>query len=392
MTVAPDRTWSYWPLVPIYPYGQRPTILREVVPGGVWVLEQAQGIFHVVVPIRMTVIRLRRGGLLVYAPLAPTGECVGLIRSLEAHHGPVQHIIHGTLSGLEHKAWVGLFARQFPEAQVWVAPDQWSFPVSLPLSWLGFPLGRTRLLPPQAWETPFGDEVDYAILGPLQLGIGKFGEVALFHRASQTLLVTDTLVRLPMEPPAVMNLDPYPMLFHSRQDHREWVVDTPENRRKGWQRIALFIFFFQPEVLGTVPLGRSLREAKEAPDRSRRAYGGLYPFRWRGDWQEAFWRLQGRPLVAPILQTLILNRDPQQVAAWVDRVGQWPFVRCIPAHLDAPFSLTAEEWRRAFAFLGDPDADFAAIDLALLRDLSRGFQRLKILPPVRSLAKTPSPP
>ncbi|WLT39700.1 hypothetical protein NON20_09820 [Synechocystis sp. B12] len=40
-----SQTWSYWYLVPIYPYSQRQTLVREVVPDTIWVLEQVQGIF-----------------------------------------------------------------------------------------------------------------------------------------------------------------------------------------------------------------------------------------------------------------------------------------------------------------------------------------------------------
>ena len=39
---------------------------------------------------RMTVVKLKGGGLFVYAPIAPTKECVALVRELEA---PVQYIV-----------------------------------------------------------------------------------------------------------------------------------------------------------------------------------------------------------------------------------------------------------------------------------------------------------
>ncbi|HIK40838.1 DUF4336 domain-containing protein, partial [Thermoleptolyngbya sp. M55_K2018_002] len=144
-----DWRWPFWPLVPLYPYGNRRTLRTEIVKDTVWTFDQVQGIFYVVVPIRMTVVRLAAGGLLVYAPIAPTGECVRLLRELEVQHGAVQYIILPTVSGLEHKVFVGPFARQFRTAQVFVAPHQWSFPLNLPLSWLGLPLGRTQPLPEQ---------------------------------------------------------------------------------------------------------------------------------------------------------------------------------------------------------------------------------------------------
>ena len=68
----------------------------------------------------MTVVKLATGGLLVYAPVAPTGECLELVNELIALHGDVKYIILPTISGLEHKVFVGPFARKFPQAQVQV--------------------------------------------------------------------------------------------------------------------------------------------------------------------------------------------------------------------------------------------------------------------------------
>ena len=63
-----DWAWNFWQVVPLYPYGQRRTIRKEVVKDSIWTFDQIQGIFYVVVPIRMTVVKLEAGGLLVYAP------------------------------------------------------------------------------------------------------------------------------------------------------------------------------------------------------------------------------------------------------------------------------------------------------------------------------------
>ncbi|KPQ31344.1 MAG: protein of unknown function containing DUF4336 domain, partial [Phormidium sp. OSCR] len=66
-----EYSWNFWFTLPIYPYGQRRTLRREVVRDRLWTFDQLQGIFYVVVPIRMTVLKLDAGGLLVYAPIAP---------------------------------------------------------------------------------------------------------------------------------------------------------------------------------------------------------------------------------------------------------------------------------------------------------------------------------
>ena len=45
----------------------------QVVRGQVWTFEQTQAFFFdVYTPVRMTVIKLRSGGLWVHAPIAPT--------------------------------------------------------------------------------------------------------------------------------------------------------------------------------------------------------------------------------------------------------------------------------------------------------------------------------
>ena len=275
---SPDYHWRFWITVPIYPYSQKRTILQEVLSDTIWTFEQLQGIFYVVVPIRMTVIRLESGGLLVYAPVAPTPECISLMKDLVARYGEVKYIILPTISGLEHKNCVGPFARKFPQAVVYVAPQQWSFPVNLPLSWLGFPGQRTQVLPTDSSQTPFADEFDYAILGDINLRLGKFSEVAFLHKASRTLLVTDSIVSIPEKPPQIVEEDLYPLLFHARDSAIEPITDTLANRLRGWQRICLFAMYFRSSVLEIPKWTKTFLDAWRSPNKSAKAYWGLYPF------------------------------------------------------------------------------------------------------------------
>ena len=55
--------WPFWLTLPLYPYGKRQTIRKEVVKDTIWIFDQLQGIFYGVVPIRMTVVKLEQGGL-----------------------------------------------------------------------------------------------------------------------------------------------------------------------------------------------------------------------------------------------------------------------------------------------------------------------------------------
>lgn len=348
-----DWAWNFWQVVPIYPYGQRRTIRHEIVKDSIWTFEQLQGIFYVVVPIRMTVVKLEAGGLLVYAPVAPTKECIRLVNELVANHGEVKYVILPTVSGIEHKVFVGPFARCFPTAQVYVSPHQWSFPFNLPLSWLGMPWSRTHILPVDFAQSPFADQFEYAILGSINLGLGQFAEVAMFDKRSRTLLVTDTIVSITEKPPEILQLDPYPLLFHARDSAADRIADTEANRIRGWQRTSLFSFYFRPQVLETVPFLQALRDLKKAPERSRKAFWGLFPFKWKENWHQSFKALRGdgRIFVAPILQTLILNRDPHAAILWADKVASWDFVRIIPCHFDNAIAATPSDFRQAFSFL-----------------------------------------
>ena len=391
-----DWSWPFWPAVPLYPYGRRRTLRQEVVKDRVWTFDQLQGILYVALPIRMTVVKLDRGGLLAYAPVAPTPECVRLVKELVAEHGDLRYIILPTTSGLEHKVFVGPFARRFREAQVFVAPNQWSYPLNLPLSWLGLPWGRTQVLPSDSSKAPFADQFDCAMLGPIELGLGVFEEVAFFDKPTRTLLVTDSVLSVPEEPPAIVQLDPYPLLFHAKDDAFDLVCDSEANRRKGWQRTSLFALYFRPSALETIPMGQAFRDALKAPDRSRKAYFGWFPFKWKDDWKQSFDTLRGggRPLVAPILQALILNRAPRETIDWADRVASWDFQRIVPCHFDSPIEAGSRQFRQAFSFLekhpplaeslvGSGSQTLPEKDFQFLRELEEELNRRGITPPAQ---------
>ncbi|WP_035159514.1 DUF4336 domain-containing protein [Calothrix sp. 336/3] len=385
-----DFSWFFWFTLPIYPFSKRRTLRKEVVKDTIWTFDQVQGIFYVVVPIRMTVVKLYGGGLFVYAPVAPTAECIHLVKELVAEHGDVKYIVLPTISGLEHKVFVGPFARHFPQAKVFIAPNQWSFPLNLPLSWLGLPSQRTQVLPDDSQQAPFGEEFDYEILEAIDLNLGKFSEVAFFHRRSRTLLVTDSVVAIPEAAPAIIQLEPYPLLFHAKDSATDIIPDNQANRCKGWQRIALFSMYFRPSVLEIKRWSQVFRDAFQAGDRSPKAYFGLYPFQWQPNWERAFADLRGngRLFVAPILQALILNRAPQETLNWVEKVAKWDFQRIIPCHLDSPLNATPQEFRQAFSFL-EREATIGKLpyhalpeeEFKILRQIDAGLSRSGIVPP-----------
>jgi hypothetical protein len=321
--------------------------VRELIPGQVWSFEQLQGVYYVAVPIRMTVLKLREG-LVLYAPVPPTAAVRKVLHQLEAIHGPVMTIVLPSSSGLEHKLPVPAMARAFPNAQVWITPGQWSFPLPLPLPWLGFPAGRTRVLFQQG--VPHSDELSWVPLGPLNLGLGTFMEAACLHHSSGSLLVTDALVSIGREPPAVFELDPTPLLFHARERGDEPLRDGPELRRRGWWRLALFASYLRPASLRVPPLAEIVRSAMAPGVRNRRSHLGLYPFRWPSLWEEEFNQLLETGLadlqVAPVLERLVFPRSRSTLVSWIRELAALPDIsQLIPAHYEAPVACSAETFR-----------------------------------------------
>ena len=86
-----NKSWNWWPLFPLYPYGKKKTILREIIPNEIWSLEQIQGLYYVAVPIRMTIIKVNNG-LMLINPLPPTKELVNALEELISIYGKVTDV------------------------------------------------------------------------------------------------------------------------------------------------------------------------------------------------------------------------------------------------------------------------------------------------------------
>uniref|UniRef100_A0A7S1ZID2 DUF4336 domain-containing protein n=1 Tax=Trieres chinensis TaxID=1514140 RepID=A0A7S1ZID2_TRICV len=341
--------YGLYGVLPVGPYKTKKTLETTVVPGEVWTYDQKFGILNVQVPVRSVVIKLRGGGLFVYNPVAATPEFVGMVKALEKEHGPVKHIVLGTVA-IEHKVYAGVFAQKFGAAKVWLQPGQYSFPSNLPDAFLGFPAGRTYPMPRSAADAPeeWNDNFDFKTFGPLISRDGAFGETVFFHRDTKTLLVTDTVVEVTDEVPAIFDSDPNPLLYHARDTVTDVLEDTPEVRKRGWKRVVLFGLFFQPSAIQIKDVDTALKERRKDinPD-----FAGIYPWDWVGEDDASFKALTGGLLVAPILQKLILNRNPVEVLDFADAVSRWPIERIIPAHLKNDLKYTGRDYREAFGFL-----------------------------------------
>lgn len=380
--ITKESEWPLWTALPVAPYSRRRTLRKVVVADKVWTFEQLIGIYYVHVPIRMTVVALeeygedKQRGLLVYAPVAPTQECLRLLRELEDHYGPVRSIILPSVA-VEHKVNAGPFARKFPDSDFYLTDKQYSFPFPLPDAFLGLPLWA-KALPSSSTLASLSPELEHQVL-TVKPGPGSmFQDVALFHRPSKCLMVCDAVLAVTNEPPAILTEEPEytrALLFHAREFKGDMVVDTPENRRKGWRRIVLLFNFFFPGG-GNANLGPGpVLEALKTP-RDPYGWGGWKPVDWKETEVLDFERYSagGKPAVLPIIQ-IILARGPQQVNEWVDIVTKWDFDTVIPAHLDAPLKIKPAEFGKAFEFAktGRNEVRFCDEDVAFLRAAEEGF-------------------
>lgn len=157
-------------------------------------------------------------------------------------------------------------------------------------------------------------------------------------------------------------------------------------RKIGWRRVALFGLFFTPSAIDIKDGDVAFQERRPDinPD-----FLGIYPWDWVRDDKASFDALTGGLLVAPILQVLILNRNPIETLDFADTVAKWDIERIIPAHFKNNLKYTGKDFRKAYSFLeagGVPKGQPNPLpgDLALLKDSEQNL--------IASGAIAPCPP
>ncbi len=343
--LSSEQKWPWWPLLPLYPYGNRPTLFRELIPGQIWSFEQLQGLYYVAVPVRLTVVKVS-SGLMLVNPLPPTTELLRKLTELESKYGSVCTIVLPTASGLEHKISMPALARAFPKANLWICPGQWTFPLNLPSELVGIPRKRTKTLSEEGF--PHMECCTWIPLGPLDIGLGRFQEISCFHKPSNSLLVTDALVSINSEPPELFELDPSPLLFHSRERGDDPLEDTPEARKKGWLRLALFASFLKPEKLSIPSINKILLHAFKPGLRNPRSHFGVFPFSWQEGWEQSAKDLIGARQpniqIAPVIERLVFPRSKDVFLDWLDQLKSLNGIRwLISAHYKAPVTFTPRQ-------------------------------------------------
>jgi len=146
------------------------TALHEYVPGQIWIKKYPVQYAGCDLFARATLIRLANGELLVHSPGPIDGD---LVAALE----PVGRVAHIVAPGSYHYFHVAAWQEAYPDATTWICPGIERKRPELDFDWL---------LSDHAPE-PWRDQIDQVLVR----GTRFIWEVAFFHRASKTLVLTD---------------------------------------------------------------------------------------------------------------------------------------------------------------------------------------------------------
>ncbi|CAL6325345.1 unnamed protein product [Bathycoccus prasinos] len=392
--------YTYWWALPLAPYktkttfitnptfneerviidaeGNRTVLKENVLAEKVWTFDQLQGLLDVYVNVRMTVVKLKNGGLWVHNPVAPTMEVIDAVKKLEEKHGKVKHIVVGSVA-IEHKIYSGPFAQYFPDADVWLPKDDWTFPVNVKLADFVpiFP-NKPKYLPLSSKErseetndfVPWKDEIEHETLkvGGSSLRNFKdpwFVDTAFYVKETKSLVLTDVLEKVSNKPVPVATIDPEPLYVRAMDKQGESKPMTSETRSEGWGKTVLFGLLFNPD---SVDVKISLPNAADDL---------LDAFTWDASWKPAFENLTKRKhgFVPPVLALLAFPRRKKEVREWTKKVcedNSWAFTHVVPAHLDGPFECSPTEFQSAieYSLVTSPEENFGK-DAFTLMEVSR---------------------
>ncbi|CAJ1375347.1 unnamed protein product [Effrenium voratum] len=386
-----------------------PTVTKKIAEG-VQIFDQAYGIpglgVGANIPIRMTVLSLEGGGYLVYNPCNPTAECMKQLK--DAGLTDVRYIVCGTVA-IEHKYYAPQWASRFPDAEVWVSPRTFSWPVDFgPYVPFGGFSRSTKLqqVPKDSTLAPWHDKgIDHLQLTVDYAPRTVFEETMLFHKPSGTFVCTDMLIGLSDEPPEILLLSPYKegLLWFSRDETLEKVdVQSSQTLKDGYQKSTLLLNNINPRSLlsvaaGDLTVADQLGLAFKSPQ-PELGYFGWYPCNWqqadspcaklddrlspaknakgfdcrpgwRGEWQRLAAGVEGTGFQVPsFVAELQISRDPETLQSLADEIPRrWPNIqRVVSSHFTSPLPATSESVRKAISAVcrGPPGPAARTADLS----------------------------
>ncbi len=207
---------------------------------GIWVVDS--GPLHGVLPLRMTVVQLPDGSLLLHSPTQFTPELQTQLSEL----GPIRALV---APNLVHWMFLRDWQRANPDAKTWAVPRlRQRRQVKEAGIVIDHDLSGT---PPTAW----GDAID---LVTVPGGFG-FSEVALFHKPSRSLVLTDL----------VLNLEPERLPALVRPIARLLGITTPVGRAPFYVRTVF-------KLGGWAARNAALRLVQLRPEHVVFAHGRLF--------------------------------------------------------------------------------------------------------------------
>jgi len=309
---------------------------------GSYALEQLLAFQNVTATIRTNIIKLDDGGLWVCNPLWPTKEYCELLDEL----GPVKNVVLASNS-LEHKAAMKQFLSKYPNVEdVWISPGQYSVfgecgivtddmdkeqvdaIVKKASNTMGYRVDGILPVKVQQQETrqeskptnmfpSWSDAFDFEVLClELEGNAGPVSEVALVHKISRSLIVTDAVICVP----SVGDSYPLQPIYSTYFD--EDTISDPTF----WQRTVLQAVFL-PLRSESLPNGDS-----------------TYP---------GFDALSNKLSRAPILRAFNDARAPDKSRDWVNSITNLSFDRILTAHFASPINAGPTLFKKAFAHLYD---------------------------------------
>ena len=157
-----------------------PLNVPKFVAENVWIVDAKpiRAMNVMVVPLRMTIFKLGNGDLLLYSPT----QYRETLRTAVEKLGPIRHLVAPSTG---HWMFIKEWQRACPEAESWAVPELANRGAVRDAG-----IHFDALLgpqPPQAWS----GEIEHVLFrGP------GYGEVAMFHKPSGTLVVADTVVEI----------------------------------------------------------------------------------------------------------------------------------------------------------------------------------------------------
>ena len=192
--------------------GYPPLDRLKSVADSVWIVDaqpiKAGGLL---LPVRMTVVKLSGGGLLLYSPVRYKPGLQGEIESL----GPIRHIVAPNVG---HWMFVRDWQRACPDAATWAVPElRHRAQVRAAGMRIDHDLGPVA---PDEWR----NEIDQVLVQS-----SFFTEVDMLHRASRTLMVADL----------VLNVEGQGMPPLSRMISKALGILAPDGRAPLYLRLLL---------------------------------------------------------------------------------------------------------------------------------------------------------